>query len=99
HPFGYGRIWGEPLVNIRASHIPSYEAVIATIKRRVAKATPGEVLAFVGLDALRHEGMREPTLAELDAYAPANPLAIYTFNFHSLFVNSQMMALLGLDAS
>ena len=33
HPFGYGRIWGEPLVNIRASHIPSYEAVIATIQR------------------------------------------------------------------
>ncbi|NYT64336.1 amidohydrolase, partial [Alcaligenaceae bacterium] len=98
HPFGYGRIWGEPLVNIRASHIPSYEAVIATIKRRVAKAAPGEVLAFVGLDALRHEGMREPTLAELDAYAPDNPLAVYTFNFHSLFINSKMMALLGLDA-
>lgn len=99
HPFGYGRIWGEPLVNVRASHIPSYEAVIATIRRRVAKAVPGEVLAFVGLDALRHEGMREPTLAELDALAPANPLAIYTFNFHALFVNSRMMAVLGLDDS
>jgi predicted amidohydrolase YtcJ len=99
HPFGYGRIWGEPLVNIRASHIPSYEAVIATIRRRVAKAAPGEVLAFVGLDALRHQGMREPTLAEMDELAPDNPIAIYTFNFHSLFLNSRMMALLGLDAS
>lgn len=99
HPYGYGRIWGEPLINIRASHIPSYEAVLATIRRRVAKAQPGEVLAFVGLDALRHQGMREPTLAELDALAPDNPLAIYTFNFHSLFLNSRMMALLGLDAS
>ena len=99
HPYGYGRIWGEPLVNIRASHIPSYDAVIATIQRRVAKAKPGEVLAFVGLDALRHQGMREPTLAEMDAWAPDNPLAIYTFNFHSLFLNSRMMALFGLDAS
>ena len=99
HPFGYGRIWGEPLINIRASHIPSYDAVIATIQRRVAKAAPGEVLAFVGLDALRHQGMREPTLAEMDALAPNNPLAIYTFNFHALFFNSHMMELLGLDAS
>ena len=99
HPFGYGRIWGEPLVNIRASHIPTYEAVIATIRRRVAKAAPGDVLAFVGLDALRHEGMREPTLAEMDALAPDNPIAIYTFNFHSLFLNSRMMTLLGLDAA
>lgn len=96
HPFGYGRIWGEPLVNIRASHIPSYDAVVATIARRVAKAKPGEVLAFVGLDALRHQGMREPTLAETDALAPDNPLAIYTFNFHSLFLNSRMMELLDL---
>lgn len=99
HPFGYGRIWGDPLVNIRASHIPSYEAVIATIKRRVAKAKKDEVLAFVGLDALRHQGMHEPTLAELDALAPENPLAIYTFNFHSLFVNSRMLEKLALDES
>jgi predicted amidohydrolase YtcJ len=99
HPFGYGRIWGDPLVNIRASHIPSYEAVLATIRRRVAKAAPAEVLAFVGLDALRHEGMREPTLEEMDALAPNNPLAIYTFNFHSLFLNTPMMALLGLDSN
>lgn len=99
HPFGYGRIWGDPLINIRASHIPSYAAVIATIQRRVAKAAPGEVLAFVGLDALRHEGMHEPTLAELDALAPNNPLAIYTFNFHALFLNSRMLSLIGLDSS
>jgi predicted amidohydrolase YtcJ len=43
--------------------------------------------------------MREPTLAELDALAPDNPLAINTFNFHSLFLNSRMLARLGLDAS
>jgi predicted amidohydrolase YtcJ len=96
HPFGYGRIWGKPLINIRASHIPTYDAVIATIKRRVARATEGEVLVFVGLDALSHEGMREPTLAELDALAPNNPLAIYTFNFHSLFVNTKLLELLNI---
>jgi predicted amidohydrolase YtcJ len=96
HPYGYGRIWGEPIVNIRASHIPTYEAVIATIKRRVAKAKPDEVLAFVGLDALSHAGMREPTLAELDSYAPNHPLGIYTFNFHALFVNSTMLKRLGI---
>jgi predicted amidohydrolase YtcJ len=97
HPFGYGRIWGAPLINIRASHIPSYDAVIATIQRAVSKARSGQPLVFVGLDALRHTGMREPSLAELDEYAPENPLAVYTFNFHSLFVNSKMMQLIGLD--
>jgi predicted amidohydrolase YtcJ len=97
HPYSFGRVFGDPLVNIRASHIPSYEAVVATIRRRATKAAVGEVLAFVGLDALRHVGMREPTLAELDEWAPRNPLAIYTFNFHSLFVNSPMLQRLGLD--
>lgn len=99
HPYGFGRVFGDPLVNVRASHIPSYDAVVATIRRRAAKAQAGEVLAFVGLDALRHTGMREPTLAELDEWAPRNPLAVYTFNFHALFVNSLMLERLGLDAS
>ncbi len=96
HPYSFGRVFGDPLVNIRASHIPSYEAVVATIRRRAAKAAEGEVLAFVGLDALRHAGMREPTRAELDEWAPRNPLAVYTFNFHSLFVNSLMLERMGL---
>ncbi|MDE1950308.1 MAG: amidohydrolase, partial [Burkholderiales bacterium] len=97
HPYSFGRVFGDPLVNIRASHIPSFDAAVATIRRRATKAAAGEVLAFVGLDALRHVGMREPTLADLDDWAPNNPLAVYTFNFHALFVNSLMLARLGID--
>ena len=65
HPIMTGAAWGDPVVDIRAIHTPTYEAAIAKIKRRVAKAKPGEFLWFLGLDPALHQGMREPTMAEL----------------------------------
>ncbi len=97
HPLMSALAWGEPVVDIRAIHTPTFDAAIEKIRRRVRKAAPGEVLWFIGLDPQLHVGMREPARAELDALAPDNPLVVQTSNFHALFINSRALSAFGID--
>lgn len=101
HPLFTGFAWGEPVVDIRAIHTPTYEAALAKIRRRIAKAKPGEFLYFLGLDLQLHEGMQQPTRDFLNTLAPDNPVAIQTSNFHAIYVNDKALALCGVadDAS
>ncbi len=94
HPLLTGAAWGDPVVDIRAIHTPTYEAAIAKIRRRVAKAKPGEFLWFIGLDAALHQGMHEPTMAELSALAPNNPICVQTSNMHSVYANEKTVRLI-----
>ncbi|WP_238123116.1 MULTISPECIES: amidohydrolase [unclassified Xanthobacter] len=97
HPLFSALIWGEPVVDIRAVHTPTYEAAIAKISRRVAKAAPGEFVMAVGLDPTLHQGMVEPTRDFLDTLAPNNPLAVTLFNFHGIYLNSAAVAACGYE--
>jgi predicted amidohydrolase YtcJ len=98
HPLFSALIHGAPVVDISAMTVPTYDAVIEKIKRRVAKAEAGEFLFFVGLDPQLHQGMRQPTRAELDALAPHNPLAVQTSNIHAVFANSLALEASGITA-
>lgn len=98
HAIWSGMCWGDPIIDIRSVHTPTYEAVIEKIKRRVAKAKPGEFIMAVGLDPIFQKGMREPTRAELDEIAPNNPLAVVYFVFHSMYLNSAAVEVLDLEA-
>ncbi|MER6530557.1 amidohydrolase [Streptomyces sp. NPDC001508] len=97
HPLFSALTWGDPVIDIRAVHTPTYQAALAKIRRRVAKAQPGEYILAVGLDPTLHVGMREPTLDELDELAPDNPLSVTYFNFHGSFLNSKAIEACGLD--
>ena len=99
HPLWSALVWGEPVIDIRAEHTPTYAAVMAKIGRRVAKAGPGEFLMAVGLDPTLHVGMQEPTVDELDALAPGNPLAVVLFNFHGVYANTAAVRACGLDGA
>ncbi len=99
HPLWAAKTRGAPVVDIRAETVPTYAAVIARIKRRVAAAQPGEHLLFFGLDAQLHPDMENPTRAFLDTLAPDNPLGIQTSNCHALFLNSAGFAACGIDAA
>lgn len=57
HPLMSAMAWGDPVVDVRAVHTPTYAAVLEKIKRRVKKATPGEAIWFLGLDPQLHAGM------------------------------------------
>ncbi|WP_250519015.1 amidohydrolase [Caballeronia sp. ATUFL_M1_KS5A] len=88
HPYWSSQVWGDPVVDIRAVHTPTYAAALAKIRRRVEKAKRGEVLWFVGLDAQLHEGIVEPTRDLLDALSDQFPIIVQTSNLHAAYINS-----------
>ncbi|WP_025038462.1 amidohydrolase [Bradyrhizobium sp. DOA9] len=99
HPMMSALAWGDPVVDIRAVHEPTFSAVIAKMRRRVAKAKPEEIIWFLGLDPQLHEGMEEPSRDLLDDIAPNNPIVVQTINFHGVFINSKALTAFGIDAN
>ena len=51
-------------------------SVWAKMRRRVAKAKPDEMLWFLGLDPQLHQGMKEPSKAELETLKVTDPNVI-----------------------
>lgn len=96
HPAVSALLQGAPIIDIRAMTVPTWAAVIAKIKRKVSKSEPGEFIYLLGLDIQLHEGLVIPSLADLDALAPNNPLAIQTSNLHTIYCNSKAIAAAGL---
>ncbi len=97
HPLMSALAWGDGVVDIRAIHVPTWDAAVEKMRRRVARAAPGEVLWFIGMDPQLHRGLREPTKAELDRLAPNNPVVVQTSNLHALYVNTAALAAFGID--
>ncbi|RWO82085.1 amidohydrolase [Mesorhizobium sp.] len=97
HPLMSGIAWGDPVIDIRAVHTPTYDAAIAKMKRRAAKAKPGEILWFLGLDPQLHIGMREPSVQELDDISTTNPIVVQTSNTHAGYLNTAALAAFGID--
>lgn len=97
HPLWAAKTRGAPVVDVRAETVPTYQALLAKVRRRVAAAEPGEHLLFFGLDAQLHPDMEAPTREELDDIAPDNPLGIQTSNCHALYMNSAGFASCGID--
>ncbi len=88
HPLWAAKTRGAPVVDVRAETVPTFDAILAKIERRVAAARPGEHLLFFGLDAQLHEGFEALTRDRLDELAPDNPLGVQTSNCHALYMNS-----------
>ena len=97
HILWAGKTRGSPVVDVRAVTVPTYQALLAKVHRRVAAAEPGEHLLFFGLDAQLHYDMVPPTRTLLDEIAPDNPVGIQTSNCHALFLNSRGLAACGID--
>ena len=97
HPLWAAKTRGDPVVDIRAETVPTFEAVLAKIERRVAAARPGEHLLFFGLDAQLHHGFNVLSREQLDDIAPDNPLGVQTSNCHALFLNSAGFDVCGID--
>ena len=97
HPLWAAKTRGAPVVDVRAETVPTFEAVLAKIDRRVAVAEPGEHLLFFGLDTQRHHGYKVLTRDQLDDIAPDNPLGVQTSNCHALYLNSAGFDVCGID--
>lgn len=99
HPFWSAMAWGDPVVDIRAIHDPTFAAVIAKMRRRIAKSKAGEIVWFLGLDPQLHEGVEEPSRELLDDIAPNNAIVVQTMNFHGVFINTKALEAFGIDHS
>ena len=97
HPLWAAKTRGSPVVDVRPEIVPTFDAVLAKIERRVAVAEPGEYLLFFGLDTQLHHGFKILTREQLDDIAPDNPLGVQTSNCHALYLNSAGFEVCGID--
>lgn len=98
HPLWSAKTRGAPVVDIRAETVPTFDAILAKIERRVAAARPNEHLLFFGLDAQLHDGFQTLTREWLNQMAPQNPLGVQTSNCHELYMNSAGFKACGITA-
>jgi predicted amidohydrolase YtcJ len=74
---------------------PNNEAVQAKLREAVRAAKPGDWVRAQLFDPSITQGARAPTLAELDALAPANPFFMLESNGHVAYVNTKALQLAG----
>jgi predicted amidohydrolase YtcJ len=74
---------------------PNNEAVQAKLREGVRAAKPGDWVRAQLFDPSITQGARAPTLAELDALAPANPFFMLESNGHVAYVNTKALQLAG----
>src|SRR5262249_25076446 len=88
HPLYSALSSGYPVIDIRPDKAHTGQPMVEIIRQRAAAARPGEFLWFLGMDPSRVPDLTEPTKAELNAWAPNNPLVVQIFSFHSAYINS-----------
>lgn len=71
--------------------------VITSIKKAVAEKSKGEWVLAYGWDPAILRGLQQPTLAQLDKWAPDNPLFIISQTLHSAFANSLALKMADVD--
>jgi len=89
--FGY-----PPATDVRPFFCPTFEDVVAKIRERVARAQPGELLFFRGLDLVLHRVPHDPTFRDLDAWSPTVPIVVQANPGHAAWANSAALARLGI---
>jgi predicted amidohydrolase YtcJ len=87
HPLMEAMVLADRIVDIRPVTMPTSADVLSAIRSEVRER--GRDGAFLnGWDPLLQTGLPEPTLAWLDAQAPATPLVIIHNSGHKAFFNS-----------
>ncbi|MFI0350844.1 amidohydrolase [Actinomadura sp. 9N407] len=96
HPTSVALVLAPPSVDVRPFVAPSGADVMDRIQRALDEAPAGTPLMCYGIDVLLQAGLTLPTMASLDALAPANPVVILSNSGHSAWGNSAMFALAGI---
>jgi len=73
--------------------------LLDNLKRAVARKAPGQWVSMMGYEPLLLPEKRHPTLAELDAIAPDNPVHCMHGGGHICMYNSKALAYLGVHTS
>nr|WP_321455540.1 amidohydrolase [uncultured Cohaesibacter sp.] len=84
-------------VDITPQKAPTLEALLAAVKERVDQSSQGDWIFASGYDQTKLDVKRHPTLAELDAIAPDNPVMLIRTCTHVQIANSLAMKAGGID--
>ncbi len=98
HPILNGMISAEidsAMIDTGLSRVKNIPQLLAVLKEVVDSKEPGKWVSSMGYEATKLEEQRYPTLAELDAIAPNNPVQAMTANGHNSIYNSKALEYLG----
>ena len=85
-------------VDITPQKAPTLESLLAAVKERVDQSTAGDWVFASGYDQTKLDVKRHPTLEELDAIAPNNPVMLIRTCTHVQIANSLAMTAGGINA-
>ncbi len=80
-------------------HCPSLQELLRILEDALQKKRPGDWLSSMGYNPSVFPEGRYPTLAELDALAPANPIHCMTDGGHVCVYNSNALAKIGIHTA
>jgi predicted amidohydrolase YtcJ len=83
-------------IDVGAINTPSYDAVLTKLRNAGGESQPGEWVLAQLFDWVITPGAHAPTLAELDALLPNNPLFMLESNGHVAYVNSKALQAAGI---
>ncbi len=98
HPILNGMISAEidsAMIDTGLSRVKNIPQLLAVLKEVVDSKEPGKWVSSMGYEATKLEEQRYPTLAELDAIGPNNPIQAMTANGHNSIYNSKALEYLG----
>nr|MCR5160483.1 amidohydrolase [Lachnospiraceae bacterium] len=99
HPFLLALLGTEPdspMISLFGSRIACVNDIKAEIDKALAIKKPGEWISMWGYEAPNLAEKRDPTLEELDAWAPENPVQCMEGSGHKCMFNSKALAQIGL---
>jgi len=94
HPILNGMISSEldsAMIDTGLTRVKNIPQLLAVLKEVVDTKKPGQWVSSMGYEATKLEEQRYPTLAELDAIAPNNPVQAMTANGHNSIYNSKAL--------
>lgn len=87
--------WAQSLARIPLGRAQDRAQALAMVAERAAAAPPGQWILGRGLEESDWPEPVLPTLAELDAAAPANPVLLFRRDMHLTLTNSAALAVAG----
>ena len=99
HPFLLALLGTEPdspMISLFGDRIKSIADIKAEIDKALAIKKPGEWISMWGYEAPNLKENRDPSLEELDEFAPENPVQCMEGSGHKCMFNSKALAQIGI---
>lgn len=88
--------YGQSLSGVQLAGSRSPEEAAARVAQRAQIARPGSWITGIGWSREEFDDRRFPTRKPLDAVSPHNPVALYSRDYHSLWLNGAALRILGI---